>query len=132
VGGVYPPFDALGSLSRLMRLGAGPGRTRKDHLEIAAQLYAFVAQAGQIADLADVVGEAGLTGRDRRYLAFADVFLSDFLAQEPGETRTLEETLDRAWRVASVLPKRELSMVGEALVDAHYVEEEREDSTAAG
>jgi hypothetical protein len=31
-----------------------------------------------------------------------------------------------------VLPKRELSMVGEALVDAHYVEEEREDSTAAG
>ena len=23
--GVYPPFDALGSLSRLMRLGAGPG-----------------------------------------------------------------------------------------------------------
>jgi V/A-type H+-transporting ATPase subunit B len=132
VRGVYPPFDALGSLSRLMRLGAGAGRTRDDHLEIAAQLYAFVAQAGQIADLADVVGEAGLTGRDRRYLAFADVFLSDFLAQEPGETRTLEETLDRAWRVASVLPKRELSMVGEALVDAHYVEEEREDSTAAG
>ena len=40
VRGVYPPFDALGSLSRLMRLGAGPGRTRDDHLEIAAQLYA--------------------------------------------------------------------------------------------
>ncbi len=40
VSGVYPPFDALGSLSRLMRLGAGPGRTRDDHVEIAAQLYA--------------------------------------------------------------------------------------------
>ena len=28
---VYPPF-ALSSLSRLMRLGAGPSRTRDDHL----------------------------------------------------------------------------------------------------
>jgi len=131
VRGIYPPFDALASLSRLMRLGAGAGRTRDDHLEIAAQLYAFVAQARQIADLADVVGEAGLTGRDRRYLAFADVFLSGFLAQQRSEARTLEETLERAWHVASVLPKRELSMVSEALVEAHYVEAEHEDSTAA-
>ena len=28
--GLYPPFDALGSLSRLMRLGAGPGRRVPD------------------------------------------------------------------------------------------------------
>ncbi len=30
--GVYPPVDVLSSLSRLMRSGAGPGRTREDHL----------------------------------------------------------------------------------------------------
>ncbi len=29
---IYPPIDALSSLSRLMRRGAGPGRTRDDHL----------------------------------------------------------------------------------------------------
>ena len=29
--GVYPPVDVLGSLSRLMRKGAGEGRTRADH-----------------------------------------------------------------------------------------------------
>ena len=61
VAGVYPPFDALRSLSRLMRLGAGPGRTRDDHLAVAAQLYAALARARQLTDLADVVGEAGLT-----------------------------------------------------------------------
>ena len=122
VRGVYPPFDALGSLSRLMRLGAGPGRTREDHLEIAAQLYAFVAQGRQIADLADVVGEAGLTPRDRRFLVFADAFLTEFLAQGRAEARTLEETLARAWKTASLLPKRELSMVAEAEVEARYVE----------
>ncbi|HEU6444384.1 MAG TPA: V-type ATP synthase subunit B, partial [Gaiellaceae bacterium] len=107
VSGVYPPFDALGSLSRLQRLGAGPGRTRDDHLEIAAQLYAAAAEARQIADLADVVGAAGLTARDRRFLTFADVYLSGFLAQGRDERRTLEETLGRAWQVASTLPRRE-------------------------
>jgi V/A-type H+-transporting ATPase subunit B len=120
VGGVYPPFDALGSLSRLMRLGAGPGRTRDDHLEIAAQLYALVAEARQIGDLADVVGEAGLTQRDRRHLAFADTFLSGFLAQGRDEARPLEETLERAWRVVSTLPERELTMVSQELVERHY------------
>lgn len=51
--GLYPPFDALGSLSRLMRLGAGPGRTRDDHLELAAQLYALAAQARRARELAE-------------------------------------------------------------------------------
>jgi V/A-type H+-transporting ATPase subunit B len=132
VRGVYPPFDALGSLSRLMRLGAGPGRTREDHLEIAAQTYAFVAEARRIADLADVVGEAGLTGRDRRLLAYADAFLTEFLAQRRDEARPLDDTLDRAWRIASLLPRRELSMVAEELVRQRYVEGSDADPPAGG
>src|SRR5581483_5466138 len=35
--GVYPPVDELSTLSRLMRHGVGAGRTRQDHLELAAQ-----------------------------------------------------------------------------------------------
>ena len=70
VRGVYPPFDALGSLSRLMRLGAGPRKTRDDHLEIAAQLYAFAARARQVADLADVVGADALAPGEARFLDF--------------------------------------------------------------
>jgi V/A-type H+-transporting ATPase subunit B len=114
-----------------MRLGAGPGRTRDDHVEIAAQLYALVARAREIADLADIVGEAGLTLGDRRYLAVASAFLSEFLSQRRQEVRTLDETLARAWRVASLLPRRELTMLGADLVRAHYVEESG-DSPAAG
>jgi V/A-type H+-transporting ATPase subunit B len=132
VRGVYPPFDALGSLSRLMHLGAGSGRTRDDHLALAAQLYAFVALARQIADLADVVGQAGLTARDRRFLEFADEFLDAFLAQEREEARGLDETLSRGWKVASVLPKRELAMIPEELVEEHYVEGHDEATAAAG
>jgi V/A-type H+-transporting ATPase subunit B len=112
---VYPPFDPLASLSRLMRLGAD-----RDHIAIASQVYALVARARQIADLADVVGEAGLTGRDRRYLAVAAAFPAELLAQLPDEARTLEDTLARSWRVASTLPKQELTMVSAELIEAHY------------
>jgi len=118
--GIYPPFDALGSLSRLMRLGAGAGRTRDDHLEIAAQLYALVARARQVADLADVVGADALTPGEARLLEFAEAFREQFLAQGRAEAHTLDDTLERAWKVASTLPRRELSMVSKSSLDAHY------------
>lgn len=118
--GVYPPFDALGSLSRLMRLGAGPGRTRDDHLELAAQLYALAAEARRARELAEVLGEDALSASERRKLAFADALGADFLSQRQDEDRTLEETLDRGWQVASTLPRPELTMVSDAMLDAHY------------
>jgi V/A-type H+-transporting ATPase subunit B len=133
--GVYPPFDALGSLSRLMRLGAGPGRTRDDHLEIAAQLNALLARARQIGDLADVVGADALAPGERRCLDFAEAFQREFLSQGKAEAHSLEETLTRAWRVASVMPARELSMVSRSALDAHYrptAENEDAPAEAAG
>jgi len=120
VRGVYPPFDPLRSLSRLMRLGAGTGKTRADHLEIAAQLYALVAQARRVADLAEVVGEDALSGSEARYLGLAEAFEQRLVQQGPDERRTLEETLDRAWQVASVLPGSELTMVAAETLAAHY------------
>jgi V/A-type H+-transporting ATPase subunit B len=122
VRGVYPPFDPLGSLSRLMRLGAGAGKTRDDHLQIAAQLYALVAQARRVSDLAEVVGADALTESERRYLGFADAFQNGFVQQAQDELRPLEETLDRGWQVASLLPRAELTMVSEAMLAAHYEE----------
>ena len=41
--------------------------------------------------------------------------------QRRDETRSLEETLDRAWQVASELPRRELTMVSAATLEQRYV-----------
>jgi V/A-type H+-transporting ATPase subunit B len=120
VRGVYPPFDPLGSLSRLMRLGAGDGKTRDDHLQLAAQLYALVAQARRVSDLAEVVGADALSEGEARYLGFADAFQAGFVRQGVDELRALDETLDRGWRVASVLPRAALTMTSEATLAAHY------------
>lgn len=120
--GTYPPVDVLGSLSRLMRKGAGAGRTRADHPALAAQLVAALARAQQARDLADLIGVAALTQTDRSYLDFADAFAGDFVNQGIAETRSLDETLERAWRVASRLPRRELTMIPADDLAAHYVE----------
>jgi len=118
--GVYPPVDVLSSLSRLMRKGAGPGRTREDHLALAAQLTAGLARARAVRDLADLIGVGALTETDRSYLALADAFAAVLVDQGVGEARSLDDTLDRAWRVVSELPARELTMIPAEDVATHY------------
>lgn len=119
--GVYPPVEPLSSLSRLMRHGAGPGRTRADHLDVAAQLLAALARARQVRELAELVGSTALSATDRRYLAFESAFGRDFVDQRGDERRTIEQTLDLAWRVLSLLPRRELTMLAPDLLDARHV-----------
>ncbi|MGN6302194.1 MAG: V-type ATP synthase subunit B, partial [Angustibacter sp.] len=58
--GTYPPVDPLASLSRLMRRGAGSGRTREEHLDVAAQLLSAHAPARQVREQAEQVGEGPL------------------------------------------------------------------------
>ena len=118
--GIYPPVDVLGSLSRLMRKGTGADRTRADHPPLAAQLVAAIARAQQTRDLADLIGATALTDTDRSYLTFADAFASQFVDQGVAETRSLDETLRRAWSVISVLPRRELTMIPAADLDIYY------------
>lgn len=118
---VSPPVDVLSSLSRLMRRGAGPGRTRDDHLAISAQLLSLLARARQVEQLASLIGTDALSITERRYLDLARRFESDFLDQTFEEARTFDETLDRAWDVAGVVPARELTMVSAADITAHGI-----------
>jgi V/A-type H+-transporting ATPase subunit B len=118
--GVYPPVDALSSLSRLMRKGVGPGRTRPEHLDLAAQLLAALARARQARELSELVGASALSATDRRYLRLEQAFEVELVSQRPDQRRSLDETFELAWRVLSVLPRRELTMLPAAALDAHY------------
>jgi V/A-type H+-transporting ATPase subunit B len=118
--GIYPPVDELASLSRLMRQGAGPRRTRADHLDVAAQTLAALASARRARELAELIGSEALSESDRRYQDLERAFETDLVNQGPGENRTLEETLRRSWRVLGVLPRRELSMLPAETLDAYY------------
>jgi V/A-type H+-transporting ATPase subunit B len=117
--GVYPPVDALASLSRLMRRGAGPGHTRADHLDLAAQLLSALARARQVGELAELVGRAAVSESDEPYLRFEEAFARELVDQRPDESRGIDDTLDRCWRAALTLPQRELTMLPKALLDDH-------------
>lgn len=109
--GVYPPIDVLPCLSRLMNLGIGEGKTRKEHRKIADALYSAYARGGDVRRLVTIVGEEGLTELDKSYLVFADAFEDRFVGQ--GETdRTIDETLDLGLHLLSTLPERELTSLG--------------------
>jgi len=120
--GIYPPLDPLSSLSRLMRHGAGAGRTRVDHLDLAAQVLSAVARSRQVRELADLIGVDALSDTDRTYLRFEEVFEQRLLDQRRNENRGLDDTLDRAWEAACVLPRRELTMLSSDLLDRHRPE----------
>jgi V/A-type H+-transporting ATPase subunit B len=117
--GIYPPIDVLPSLSRLMNLGIGAGKTREDHRGVADQLYAFYAQGRELRRLEAIVGEEGLSESDRSYRKFADAFEREFIGQGK-QGRSIEQTLEEGWRLLRRLPKDQLSRIRSDLVQKHY------------
>jgi V/A-type H+-transporting ATPase subunit B len=110
------------SLSRIMKDGIGEGRTRADHQEISNQNYDAYSRAQEVRALAGIVGKAGLTGVDLKYLEVGDSFEKEFLAQGLDENRVIEETLSLQWRVVSLLPKNEITKVKDKFIDQYYKE----------
>lgn len=121
--GVYPPFEALSSLSRLMRNGAGQGRTRSDHLALSAQTFAALARAREVRELEEMVGSEALSETDQSYLRFSTALEHSMLHQRRDEVRDLDDTLDRAWKALAKLPRRELTMLSAELIDEHLNKE---------
>lgn len=118
--GIYPPVAGLPSLSRLMKDGVGEGYTREDHMDIASQLFAAYAHAGEVRDLASVIGEEELSPQDQTYLEFADAFEKRYINQGGHENRTIENTLDLAWDVARILPVGSLPQLSGELITKYY------------
>ena len=118
--GIYPPVNVLMSLSRLMKDGVGEGKTREDHMEVGNQLYDAYSRAQEVRALAEIVGRAGLTGVDLKYLDVGDMFENQFLKQSADENRNLEETLGKAWDVLSTLPEGELTKIKDKNVRRFY------------
>jgi V/A-type H+-transporting ATPase subunit B len=118
--GIYPPINVLPSLSRLMREGIGEGKTRDDHKDLADQLYDACSKGGKARNLSRIVSEAELSPREKRYLDFVEAFESQFINQRETENRTIEETLDLAWRVLSILPESELVRIDEDLIHKYH------------
>lgn len=117
--GIYPPIDVLPSLSRLMNAAIGEGKTRADHRAVADQLYALYAQGRDLRRLVAIIGEAALSGDDRRVLAFADRFEAEFIGQGP-INRSAEDTLRLAWELLASLPGETLKRIPQKFIEQYH------------
>lgn len=121
---IYPPINVLPSLSRLMKDGIGAGYTREDHQDLANQLFSSYAHVGDARALASVIGEDELSTLDKKYLQFGRAFEEQFVSQGKNEDRPITETLDKGWKLLSILPKEELDRVDTKILKKYYHEPE--------
>ena len=118
--GIFPPVSVLPSLSRLMKDGIGAEYTREDHSAVSNQLFACYAQVQDARSLASVIGEEELSDTDKKILVFGREFDKRFLNQGEDGGRTIDETLDLAWELLSILPRQALDRIDNKLVDQYY------------
>jgi len=123
--GIHPPMNVLPSLSRLMKDGIGEGRTRKDHADVSNQLYMAYAEGTRARGLVRIVGQVGLSERERTWLEFADRFEKEFVNQGLYENRMIEKTLDIAWDLLSILPEEDLIRIREAYIKEFHPKHRR-------
>jgi V/A-type H+-transporting ATPase subunit B len=118
--GIYPPINVLPSLSRLMNLGIGKGKTREDHKKVSDQMYAGYAEGNDLRGLVAIVGKDALSERDRLLLEFAELFENKFVRQGYDEDRTIGDTLDLGWDLLSTLPVEQLTRIDRDLINKYH------------
>jgi V/A-type H+-transporting ATPase subunit B len=121
--GIFPPINVLPSLSRLMKDGIGEGMTRDDHKDVSNQLFAAYSKVKSIRGLASIIGEDELSENDKKYMVFGEKFEKEFIRQGERENRSVEETLDLAWQILSILPRNELYRIDDELIKKYLGEE---------
>jgi V/A-type H+/Na+-transporting ATPase subunit B len=104
-----------------MNAGIGEGKTRADHRGVADQISALLGRGHELRGLVPIVGEQSLSDDDRRVLAFVDDVQRRFVGQG-GERRSIEHTLDLAWRFLAGFPARDLSRIAPEHVDRYHDE----------
>ncbi|MHA1235235.1 MAG: V-type ATP synthase subunit B, partial [Promethearchaeota archaeon] len=121
--GIYPPFEVLASISRLMKDAIGEKTTREDHADVSSQLLSSYSAALEVRDLISIVGEDGLNFNQKALLKFGEAFEMSFLNQSHTENRDIETTLNLAWKALSYIPRHQLLRIRQEFVDKYYVGE---------
>ncbi|MFC1928439.1 V-type ATP synthase subunit B [Chloroflexota bacterium] len=118
--GIYPPIDVFLSLSRMMKEGIGPGKTREDHNNVFMQLYSAYAEGNDLREISAIIGAEALGEREKTYLTYADRFEREFISQGEDEKRKVEDTLDTGWKLLSALPEEDLKLVSEEFIKKYH------------
>ncbi|EGR30299.1 vacuolar ATP synthase subunit, putative [Ichthyophthirius multifiliis] len=102
--------------------------TRIDHPEVSNQLYANYAIGKDTAAMKAVVGEEALSDEDHLYLEFLKKFESQYIAQGHYETRSIFQSLDKAWDLLRIFPPDSLKKIKQSTKDEFYAKRADDDN----
>mgnify|MGYP000184927331 CR=1 FL=1 len=114
--GIYPPIQVIGSLSRLK---PDKKQLREDISAVADQMAAAYAKGLEVKELALILGDSALSDTDKAFMKFADEFEKRYVTQGRNENRTLLDTLDLAYELMDMLPRRELKKIKPDFLDKY-------------
>jgi V-type H+-transporting ATPase subunit B len=117
---IYPPINVLPSLSRLMKSAIGENMTRKDHSDVSNQLYAKYAIGKDAQSMKAVVGEESLSLEDKLSIEFKEAFDKEFVSQGYDECRTIDQSLDLAWKLLKIFPREMLNRIPSKILDEFH------------
>ena len=120
--GIYPPFEVLASISRLMKDAIGRDTTREDHADMSSQLLASYSSSLEARDLISIIGEDALNLEQKALLNFGVEFEQNFINQQINENRNFPETFKIGWDVLSNLDKTQLFRIHQEYIDRYYME----------
>ena len=115
--GIYPPVDALASVSRLIDKGIGKENTREDHADLINQLFSAYARGKEAQELAVING--AFTGEDNMFAEFSNVFEDKYIRQGEYENRTIKDTLELGWNILTMLPIKEMNRIRGAYIERY-------------
>ena len=118
--GIYPPFEVLSSISRLMKDSIGKETTREEHADVSSQLLASYSRALEVRDLISIVGEDGLNLEQTSLLKFGEDFENIFMKQGTTENRDFTHTFNIVWEILSKLPSKLLLRIHQKFIDKYY------------
>ncbi|MHA1649877.1 MAG: ATP synthase beta subunit C-terminal domain-containing protein, partial [Candidatus Helarchaeota archaeon] len=84
----------------------------------SSQLYAAYAKVKDVEALASIIGEKELIPLDKKYLEFGRAFINKFVNQGL-VNREIEETLELAWDLLSILPENELTRIRREYIEKY-------------
>lgn len=114
--GIYPPIQVIGSLSRLK---PDKKQLREDISAVADQMAAAYARGLEVKELALILGDSALSDTDKAFMKFSDEFEKRYVTQGRNENRTLLDTLDLAYSLMDMLPRRELKKIKPDFLDKY-------------
>jgi len=120
--GIYPPFEVLASISRLMKDAIGEQTTREDHADLNSQLLASYSDALEVRDLLSIVGEDGLNLDQKELLKFGEDFEKKFLNQDTTENRSFNDTFSIGWDALSNLSRNQLIRIHQKFIEKYYIQ----------